>query len=160
MKQYNFYQPLNIGLDVTTSEEIYYFLSKNKYIQRDFNQGGKIVCTIGLYKDEDDIELGTDTIDLVRSRIEEYRSLFKGLRVGAMGNKQQCIDNLARFCTIHNKTFDEILEVTRYYLTNNQYPANADNYIFHTDPISGKEKSRMEVSFDEFTDNNQTWKAI
>lgn len=113
-----------------------------------------------MYKDEDDIELGTDTIDLVRSRIEEYRSLFKGLRVGAMGNKQQCIDNLARFCTIHNKTFDEILEVTRYYLTNNQYPANADNYIFHTDPISGKEKSRMEVSFDEFTDNNQTWKAI
>lgn len=151
MKQYNFYQPLNIGLDVTTSEEIYYFLSKNKYIQRDFNQGGKIVCTIGLYKDEDDIELGTDTIDLVRSRIEEYRSLFKGLRVGAMGNKQLCIEYLSKFMTLNNKTFDEILDVTKWYLGRTQYPKNADNFIYHTDSNSGKEKSLLETIFEEYS---------
>lgn len=151
MKQYNFYQPLNTGLDVTTSEEIYYFLSKNKYIQRDFNHGGKIVCTIGLYKDEDDIELGTDTIDLVRSRIEEYRSLFKGLRVGAMGNKQLCIEYLSKFMTLNNKTFDEILDVTKWYLGRTQYPKNADNFIYYTDSNSGKEKSLLETIFEEYS---------
>ena len=118
---------------------------------RDFNQGGKIVCTIGLYKDEDDIELGTDTIDLVRSRIEEYRSLFEGLRVGAMGNKQLCIEHLSRFIVLNNKTFDEILEVTKWYLERTQYPKNADNFIYSIDINTGKEKSMLETIFEEYS---------
>lgn len=104
-----------------------------------------------MYKDEDDIELGTDTIDLVRSRIEEYRSLFKGLRVGAMGNKQLCIEYLSKFMTLNNKTFDEILVVTNWYLGRTQYPKNADNFIYHTDSNSGKEKSLLETIFEEYS---------
>lgn len=105
-----------------------------------------------MYKDEDDVELNTSILDEVTLRIDEYRKLFKGIqgRTGAMGNRQQCIENLSRFCGLNNKTFDEILEVTNWYLQHTQYPSNADNFIYHTDSVSGKEKSRIEVCFEEY----------
>lgn len=150
MKQYIFYQVLNIGLDINTSEEIYLFLSKNKYIARDYNTGN-IVCLIGLYEGEDGIELNTSILDEVTSRIEEYRKLFKVFkRPGIMGNRQECIEKLSRFCATHNKTFDECLTITQWYIQHTEFPANADNFIFHIDSVSGKEKSRMEVCFDEY----------
>jgi len=136
------------------------FLSKNKYIARDHNTG-KIVCIIGLYQEEGDIELNTSVLDIVTARIDEYRNLFKSVkRSGIMGNKQQCIENLSRFCATHNKTFDEVLEVTQMYLQGTTYPANADNFIYHHDSITGKEKSRMETIFDEQQDKTEVWKVI
>lgn len=150
MKHYISYQVLDTGLDINTSEESYQFLSRNKYIARDFNTGN-IICLIGLYQEEGDTELDTSIIDEITSRIQEYRLLFKPVRTGAMGNKQKCIEDMTRFCATFDKTFDDCLEVTRWYIQHTQYPSNADNFIFHTDPVSGKEKSRLEVCFEEYS---------
>lgn len=148
------------NLNVATSEEIYVFLSKNKYIARDYDTG-KIVCLIGLYQDEEDnFTLESNLYEEVSSRINEYRQLFKSIRTGAMGSKSQCIEDICRFCVTHNKTFDQVLEVTSYYLQNTQYACNADRFIYHIDSISGKEKSRIETIFEEYENKESIWKTI
>ena len=159
MKQLVFYQQLNTGLDVTTSEDIYIFLSRNKYIDRDFNTN-KIVCLVGLYENEGDTKLDTSLFDEIEQRLQEYRILFKPVRTGGMGNKQTCLEYLVRFCAVNKKTFDEVLEVTQWYIRTSPLPANADNFIYNTDITSGREKSRLETAFEEFETTDQTWKSI
>ncbi len=67
-----------------------------------------------------------------------------------MGNRQQCIEHLTRFCRQHKKSFEEILDVTSWFIAHSQYPPNADNFVYHIDK-DGKEKSRLEISFDEYS---------
>ena len=110
--------------------------------------------------EEDNFTLESNLYDEVSSRINEYRQLFKSIRTGAMGSKSQCIEDICRFCVIHNKTFDQVLEVTSYYLQNTQYACNADRFIYHIDSISGKEKSRIETIFEEYENKESTWKTI
>lgn len=104
---------------------------------------------IGLYEGEEGITINNELYDTIVERVEEYRKLFKGIRPGSMGNRQKIIEDLTRFCNKFNKTFDEILEVTQWYISRTQYCPNADNYIYYIDK-DGKEKSRLEVSFDEY----------
>lgn len=139
---------LRHGLDCNTSEENYRFLSRKNYIQRDFTTN-QIICMIGLYEGEEGITINNELYDTIVERVEEYRKLFKGIRPGSMGNRQKIIEDLTRFCNKFNKTFDEILEVTQWYISRTQYCPNADNYIYYIDK-DGKEKSRLEVSFDEY----------
>lgn len=146
-------------LDVSTSDDIYRVLSKNKYIDRDHNSG-KIVCLIGLYEGEEGIELDDSIYNEVERRIDEYRRLFKSVRTGGMGNKRTCIDDISKYCATNDKSFDDILEVTQWYLQNAKLPCNADNFIYHTDPVSGKIKSRIETIFDEYQNQEETWKTI
>ena len=77
-----------------------------------------------------------------------------------MGNKQTCLEYLVRFCAVNKKTFDEVLEVTQWYIRTSPLSANADNFIYNTDITSGREKSRLETAFEEFETTDQTWKSI
>lgn len=72
----------------------------------------------------------------VDERIDEYRTLFKGYRVGNMGNKQNCISMLRRFIYEHKVEFNEILHATQYYIQNTdpKYITNAENFIYKIDP--------------------------
>lgn len=86
--------------------------------------------------------------------------MFKPVRTGGMGDKQLCLEYLVRFCAVNKKTFDEVLEVTDWYIRTSKLPSNADNFIYHTDIVSGREKSRMETAFEEFETTDTGWKQI
>ncbi len=72
-----------------------------------------------------------DIFKNISEHIDDYRSLFKGLRVGAMGNKKECIDRMIEFVVTHNTTLDKVIEATMYYIEREdpQYVMNADNFI-------------------------------
>lgn len=139
------------GLDAKISEEEFKFLADNKYIQRDIGQN-KIICLIGLYEGEEDfVELNFKNSQEIPLRINEYRNKFKfpSIRTGMMGDKQTCIDNMIRFCSENNVTFDDVLLVTDVFIqyTETRFLPNADNFIYSFQ--NGKEISKLKIAFEE-----------
>ena len=150
-------------LPCSISEEQFQFLAEKKYIKRNILEN-KIVCLLGIYEGEDDLQIEEDVglIAEITSRVDEYRKKFKYpmVRSGMMGDKKQCVENLIRFCTENKKTFDDVLLVTDVYIqyTDTKYLPNADNFIYSLQ--NGKEISRLAIAFDEQEgDGNKTYYA-
>lgn len=85
----------------------------------------------------------------IRDHIDQYRSLFKGFRVGSMGNKQDCINKMVDFIINHNTTLEDVIEATMYYLEreNPEYIMNADNFI------SNEKGSKLAIVLEEMPTN-------
>ena len=91
--------------------------------------------------------------------IEEYRNLWKGLKVGSLGSYKTCYDKMKRWMSENpNYSKDDILKAARIYiksLDNYQYLQQADYFIFKKD---GKdENSRLSAFIDEQESNNTDW---
>ena len=91
--------------------------------------------------------------------IEEYRKLWKGLKVGSLGSYKTCYDKMKRWMSENpNYSKEDILKAARIYiksLDNYQYLQQADYFIFKKD---GKdENSRLSAFIDEQESNNTDW---
>ena len=91
--------------------------------------------------------------------IEEYRKLWKGLKVGSLGSYRTCYDKMKRWMSENpNYSKEDILKAARIYinsLDNYQYLQQADYFIFKKD---GKdENSRLSAFIDEQESNNIDW---
>ena len=91
--------------------------------------------------------------------IEEYRKLWKGLKVGSLGSYKTCYDKMKRWMSENpNYSKEDILKAARIYiksLDNYQYLQQADYFIFKKD---GKdENSRLSAFIDEQEVDNTDW---
>ena len=139
------------GLQARCSEECFRFLQANDLIYLDFTSN-KIKSKVGLFEGEIvSLPEYNKSIEYeIRSRIDEYRHLFKGIRPQSIGIKSKVIDLMIRFCLSHDKTLDEVIAVTENYLANgDKYLSNADNFIYKLDK-DGSEISLLELAFEEY----------
>lgn len=91
--------------------------------------------------------------------IDEYRNLWKGLKVGSLGSSKSCSDKMKRWMSENPKYSKEnILQAAKIYinsLDNYQYLQQADYFIFKKD---GKEEtSRLSAFIDEKEIDNTDW---
>ena len=91
--------------------------------------------------------------------IEEYRNLWKGLKVGSLGSYKTCYDKMKRWMSENpNYSKEDILKAARIYiksLDNYQYLQQADYFIFKKD---GKdENSRLSAFIEEKEVDNTDW---
>lgn len=90
---------------------------------------------VGIYEgDEGNIIPSKNYSDIskeIKENIHNYRNLFKGFRIGSMGNPDECVKRMTQFIIMHNTSFDKVMEATMYYLEreNPEYVMNADNFI-------------------------------
>jgi len=153
-------------LEVRCSEEAFQFMEKNKLIQLNLLTN-KIIPIVGIYEGDivelPDIDLSIE--QEVRDRIDEYRSLFKGVRTGSIGVKQKVIELLVQFCLQNQVSFDTVLEATKAYINNTDFQivSNADNFISKIDR-AGQEVSLLKLAIEELEmdshSNKQTYKVI
>lgn len=90
---------------------------------------------------------------------EEYRSLWKGLKIGSMGSHDSCYDKLSRwFFSNPSYSKDDVLNAAKVYidsLDNYQYLQQADYFIYKKD---GKhETSRLSNFIDESSFSSEDW---
>ena len=116
-------------------------IEKN-FITSDFN------LLVNFYETDDGniITSGYKSIsNEIREHIDDYRSLFKGVRIGSMGDKETCITKMINFIITHNTTLDKVIEATMYYLEreNPEYIMNADNFI------SNEKGSKLAIVMDD-----------
>lgn len=159
---------LHFNLKYKPEESSFKFLVDKGWITLDMINS-KILPTIEIFKDVelivDDgrtIQLGS-RIDEVHLKIDEYRSLFKGIRPKSIGVKQEVISLLERFLMIYKDvTMDDIINVTREYISREgPYSKNADNLIFSTNQ-NGKEESLLGVLIEEkgLNTDSQRWEIL
>lgn len=91
--------------------------------------------------------------------IEEYRNLWKGLKVGSMGSSNACKEKMERWMKENpNYSKEDILKAARIYinsLNNYQYLQAAHYFIYKKD---GKEEdSRLSAFIEEKEINNTDW---
>jgi len=139
------------NINLVPNQDHLMFLVGARLVCRD--SSGKLVLTISLYQDEEEPQVVTrsDMLTDVMEKYQVYRQLFKGIRTGAMGDKQQVIDNLMRFCRDENQPMEHIIRVTREYLDRTDYPFNADNFIYSQK--NGKEVSPLRTAIEEQTES-------
>jgi hypothetical protein len=91
--------------------------------------------------------------------ITEYRSLWKGLKVGSMGSHNSCSDKLSRWLKENTQySKEDVLKAARIYinsLDNYQYLQQADYFIYKKDAHG--ESSRLSAFIDETEVNNTDW---
>lgn len=111
-------------------------LTKDNIIRRNYiNRNFEI--NVAFYENDDKpIEIDNDwdkyQLGDIETYIDQYRTLFKGYRVGNMGNKKTCIDSMIRFMLQYKVSFNEILFATQYYIQNTEmkYITNAENFLY------------------------------
>ena len=91
--------------------------------------------------------------------IEEYRNLWKGLKVGSMGSPMACKEKMLRWMGENpNYTKEDILKAAKIYinsLNNYQYLQAAHYFIYKKD---GKEEdSRLSAFINETESDNTDW---
>ena len=91
--------------------------------------------------------------------IEEYRNLWKGLKVGSLGSYKTCYDKMKRWMSENpNYSKEDILKAARIYinsLNNYQYLQAAHYFIYKKD---GKEEdSRLSAFIEEKEVDNTDW---
>ena len=91
--------------------------------------------------------------------IEEYRNLWKGLKVGSMGSPGACKEKMLRWMGENpNYTKEDILKAAKIYinsLNNYQYLQAAHYFIYKKD---GKEEdSRLSAFINETESDNTDW---
>lgn len=106
---------------------------------------------ISYYEDDEGVATPqySSVVKDIKEHIDDYRTLFKGFRVGSMGNKQECINKMIDFILNHNTTLDAVIEATMYYLEreNPEYIMNADNFI------SNEKGSKLAIVLEEMPTN-------
>ena len=139
------------GLRARCSEDTSLFLSKNKLVMLNL-MTNKIIPTVGLFEDEEVVlpEIDLSVEQEVRDRIDEYRSMFKGIRAGSIGVKQKVVDLLTQFCLQNQVSFDDVLQATKVYMsyTDFQFLSNADTFISKLDK-TGQEVSLLKLALEE-----------
>lgn len=112
-------------------------LTKDGIIQRNYINRN-FVLLVPFYKNDTNVSEIIDNsweqyhLSDVSSYIDQYRTLFKGYRVGNMGNKKICIDYMIRFMLQYKVSFEEILYAAQYYIQNTEakYVTNAENFLY------------------------------
>jgi len=118
---------------------------KNKFILKvPILENGEVVS--GKFKTFEELN---SIEEIVKNRIDEYRTLFKGFRIGNMGNRKTCIAYIIRFILEYGYTFDEILQAAHYYInhTEMKYITSAENFIFRT--TNNGEESKLYTILEE-----------
>lgn len=127
-------------------------LIKDRIITKDYIKQ-QFILLIPIYKsDEGTIDLPETTMRFIDNDIDTYRILFKGVRVGNMGNKKNCIDLMNKFLIEHpNYTVNDIIGASLYYIQNTdyQYIMNAENFIYKLDD-KGNYTSKLETVLEEY----------
>ena len=112
------------------------------------------------YKSKKVIKKSTRTIsEGFDEFIEEYRNLWKGLKVGSMGSPNACKEKMLRWMRENpNYTKEDILKAAKIYinsLNNYQYLQAAHYFIYKKD---GKEEdSRLSAFIEEKEVDNTDW---
>lgn len=133
------------------SDETHFKLIKDKIISRNYLSGehNLLIC----FYDDDDVpvvEVPKTIRQIVQDRLFEYRSMFKGVRVGAMGDRNETAMKMERFLINNNVSFDAVLEATAYYISNSgDFVMNADNFIY-TLNREGREYSKLQMILEEY----------
>jgi hypothetical protein len=83
----------------------------------------------------------------VESWIDEYRGIFKGKRVGSMGDRAACVDKMTRFLSAYDQfTKADILEAAKLYVQSQapsyKYLMQADYFVQKKDD-SGNVTSKL-----------------
>jgi hypothetical protein len=141
----------NLNYDI--DEKTFSILVNKNIIKRDYINERTIVCIPLFVGEEGETELTFKTIDF---DVNRYRKLFKGIRIGAMGNPNTCLENLKKFLTLNEDySFEDVLDATQYYVenTNPQYVSNADNFIYGED-TKGNKISRLLLALEELSHTN------
>lgn len=125
------------NLQCQISESQFSILIKEHIIERNY-ENNSINVLIPLFisdKDElkiEDIARLTNLREEIDRRVDEYRSLFKGIRAGSIGTKNN-IKMLLQSWFNNNKEYDfnDVLSATRFYIETEdpKYVSNADNFI-------------------------------
>lgn len=104
----------------------------------------------------DDIEIRQKFIDCsnlnedeileseIENWIDEYRGIFKGKRVGSMGDRDACITKMTKFLSIYNDKFtkSDILEAAKLYV---QSQAPTYKYLMQSDYFISKQDGQGNV---------------
>ena len=112
------------------------------------------------YKSKKVVKKSTRTISEGFDKfIEEYRNLWKGLKVGSMGSPMACKEKMLRWMKENpNYTKEDILKAAKIYinsLNNYQYLQAAHYFIYKKD---GKEEdSRLSAFIEEKEVDNTDW---
>ena len=150
-----------LSLDSSIADKQFGRLIENGIIARDYISDNKSVkVLIPLFEGEDgDRIINVD--ELIRIDIEPYRRLFKGIRLGSMGNKEQCHSNMVRWLANNSEyTFEDVLSAAQHYIqnTDKQYVSKADNFIYADDSKTGKEFSRLSMIIEDMDDVQEQYK--
>lgn len=101
-------------------------LSKRNIISRDITKSPfGITLNIPLFKEK--------IHEVKQEFIDEYRELFKGIRIKSMGNRQDCIEKMKRFRETYPQYSEEdIIKATKYYIshTDPRFTRYANYFIF------------------------------
>lgn len=123
-----------LNWDTEFDDEVISKLTRDKIIARDYiDRSFRLL--VPFYEDDDGVfekQYNDISVNNIEERIDEYRILFKGYRVGNMGNKRNCIEAVTRFIILNRVTFDDILHAARYYIQNTEpkFITNAENFIY------------------------------
>ena len=143
-------------LDFNENDAIYKTLENKKFIKID--EKGKIVLRnraeefFNGIKSDVYTKVSTRTINqIIKERLHEFRSLWKGLAPGSMGSKKSCEEKLSRWIKENPEySFDDILQAAKNYINslggNYKYLQRADYFIFKKE---GKEESSRLSAFIE-----------
>jgi len=117
----------------------------------------------GLFDDTQFKQFTQQSVEqIVNENIDSYRSLFKGVKTGSLGNKNDCITKMIRWMyTNPQYSFNQVLEKTKGFIKvkkeagENVFIPQADYFIYKI--TNGEEKSTLSVIIDEeFVENNYT----
>ncbi len=150
-----------LELQCTIDDKEFGRLIQKEIIARDYISDNKTIkVLIPLFEGED----GDKMLDIsnISFDIETYRKLFKGIRLGSMGNKESCHSNMVRWLVNNPEyTFDDVLSAANYYIqnTDRQYISKADNFIY-ADDVKGKEFSRLSMVIEDMGETNEQYKLV
>jgi hypothetical protein len=132
-------------------DETFFKLVDLNIIERDY-VNEKIIVKIPLFKGEI-VDSGV-IIKELEYDLDRYRLMFRGIRIGAMGNKNSVKNNIIRWLSKNPEyDFEHIIKAVHYYIsqTDSKFLANADNFIYNIDS-KGEEVSRLSMVIEEMTD--------
>lgn len=146
-----------LNLNTSVDDDIFGTLAAAKIIEKDYIKN-RIIVTIPIFED-DTGEIPTNVDSLrseIKSRIDEFRILFKGIRLKSMGDKNDVTEKMIRWL-VHNPdvTFDDVLNIVIGYLGNadKTYIPNADNFIYSINKF-GEEVSTLSAIVEEYNLGN------
>ena len=125
----------SLEIHVDLSDEEHMFLIKNRIVNKNYITG-EMEILIPFYQHEEGVIFESNINNIRRfviDNINSYRELFVGVRMGSIGNKRTCIDNMIKFMLYHpDIKYEDIIASTKYYISNTEdsFIMNADNFIY------------------------------
>lgn len=144
----------DLNLQINT-DHLVWLSSKGHLTKRQ----GKLVLLIPIYQDDlseqENLSNGISDID-----VDKFRKLFKGIRLGSMGNKNTVKEYLERFVIEYNISMEQILDTVENYIgmSDQRYIHNADNFIYCFK--NNKEVSPLAMLLEEGEQNINKLKLI